>query len=177
MKRFFTIAAALASALYLLVSYAPIAESQLGYNPEGITIATGTLTATQVRKLNATPVEVIAAPGSGKAVVIESVRYMMDWGGTAFDSVGAGEDLSLEYTVASGIITCDNSSCLPAGSAADVYGISIGQNSFLGERLNDNAAVDVTILSGEWASTDDDSDGNSLVRYRIRYRVVTLDLS
>ncbi len=66
-------------------------------------IATKTITSTQVLALNATPVEVIAAPGAGKAIVIERVKGVTA-GGTAYGAIAAGEDLALRYTNGSGTI-------------------------------------------------------------------------
>ena len=144
-------------------------------------VAVGTLTATQVRKLNATPVEVIAAPGSGLSIAVDSVQLHFDYGGTVYDNVGAGEDIACLYVTDGSraqVEDCDNLSCVVGGGTADDYGL-MSSGTFAGSafELNDNDAVELFILSGEWATTDDDSDGNSPIHYLIRYRVVTLDLS
>lgn len=159
------------------------APNQLAFSSGGSdlgtwSVATGTLTATQVRKLNATPVEVIAAPGSGKALLVESVQFMFDYGGTIYDSIGAGEDLSLEYRSSGhNFVRCDNANCIVANAASDNFGQVIGLSAADGRRLFDNEAADINILSGEWATTDDDSDGDSPIHYLIRYRITALDLS
>jgi len=148
-------------------------------------VATGTLTATQVRKLNATPVEVIAAPGAGFAVVVESVQWHLDYGGTVFDSVGAGEDLTLVWDAGNTRVTgdCDNGEggivgCLDADGTVDSFGHSQAYDFANNAQVLFAAdGVMAQILVGEWASTDDDSDGNSPIRYIIRYRVVKVDLS
>ena len=49
-----------------------------------------------VRALNATARELVAAPGPGRALVPISIRARMD-GGTAFSSIGAGDDIILRY--------------------------------------------------------------------------------
>ena len=49
-----------------------------------------------VRALNATARTLVAAPGPGSALVPISLRARMD-GGTAFSSIGAGDDIVLRY--------------------------------------------------------------------------------
>ncbi len=145
-------------------------------------VATGTLTATQVRKLNGTQVEAIAAPGNGKSIVVESFQVMLDYGGTIYDSIGAGEDLTLVYDVANTraqVGDCDASTnCLDPAATADDFALVRGyQFSDNASRLESNDAVNWQILSGEWASTDDDTDGNSPIHYLIRYRIVATDIT
>ena len=60
-----------------------------------------TLTAAQLLALNATPVEVIEAPGSGTAIVIDKVIAEKS-AGTAFADIAAGDDIGLKYTDGSG---------------------------------------------------------------------------
>lgn len=156
------------------------AQISLSRGGEVIQIATGSLTATQVRKLNNTPIEVIAAPGSGKVIVLESQQYMLDWNSVAYDSVAGGEDLLLQYTTANtraGLGTCDNVTCFAPGGTADAFGNGVHGIESPTLRQTDNQGVEITVLNGEWATTDDDSDGDSPIRYRIRYRIVVLDLS
>lgn len=144
-------------------------------------VATGTLTATQVRTLFTTPVTVIAAPGSGKSLIVESVQFHLDYGGTVFDSVDAGEDIRVQYVTSDSEILspCDSSTCVIATQTSDSWGAAVGHHSSgnAAYRLRDNDGVELQILIGNWATTDDDSDGNSPMHYLIRYRVVTLDLS
>ena len=54
------------------------------------------LTGAWVRTLNATARTLVAAPGPGLALVPISLRARMD-GGTAFSSIGAGDDIVLRY--------------------------------------------------------------------------------
>jgi hypothetical protein len=136
-------------------------------------VAEGTLTATQVRKLNATPIEIIAAPAAGSAIVLESAQFELNWNANAYDNVGAGEDLLLFYTSGGGGagITCDNVSCLNAAATADDYGLSSPTDS-LGTGIVDASGIKISILSGEWAAADLDANGDSTIDYRIRYRLV-----
>jgi hypothetical protein len=136
-------------------------------------VAEGTLTATQVRKLNATPIAVIATPGSGKAIVLDSAQFMLDWNANAYDNSAAGEDIALTFdTTAGTLYSCDQSLCLSAAATADDFGIIMDSASHGGRRLKDNEGIEITILNGEWAAADLDANGDSPIHYRIRYRIV-----
>lgn len=63
-----------------------------------------TLTSAQLLALYTTPIDAIAAPAAGIAVVPLSSTQMLDYGGTAYDGIATGEDLVLRYTDASGAI-------------------------------------------------------------------------
>lgn len=60
-----------------------------------------TITAAQMLALNATPVELVAAPAAGLAHVVRRVRLHKP-AGTAYATVAAGEDLVVKYTNGSG---------------------------------------------------------------------------
>jgi len=61
------------------------------------------LTAAQIKALNATPVEIIAAPGANKGIVVDKVLLTKSTG-TAYDGIAAGEDFTLKYTDANGAV-------------------------------------------------------------------------
>ena len=62
-----------------------------------------TLTAAQALALNATPIEVLPAPGADKAYIVERVEVYKA-AGTAYAGIATGEDLALRYTNGSGTI-------------------------------------------------------------------------
>jgi hypothetical protein len=66
---------------------------------------TKTITSAQVLALNATPIEVIPAPASGYAHIINRVTVHKP-AGTAYAGIAAGEDLVLKYTDGSGAQAC-----------------------------------------------------------------------
>ena len=177
MKRKFTIALVVASFLTLAPSLNTPANAQITISGGELLTITGTLTATQVRKLNATPVEVVTASGSGKAIQIESYQLMLDWNSIAYDNDAGGEDFRLiNSTGASASHDCDNNTCLNVDAVADDFGWGSGPSS-LGTKLIAASAIRITILNGEIAAADDDANGNSPIHYLIRYRIVTLDIS
>jgi hypothetical protein len=64
-------------------------------------VATATISVAQTLALFATPIQVVAAPGAGFAIVPRLVVIHKP-AGTAYGGVAAGEDLVLKYTDASG---------------------------------------------------------------------------
>lgn len=150
------------------------ADVQIVPPRDGYLVATGTLTASQVRNLNATPVTVIAAPGSGKAIVVDSLQLTLDFNSNVYDDDGAGEDFYLLYTGGQAVTNaCDNATCLNVDQASDAFGY-IQSNPVQGYVLASNTSVSITIASGELAAANNDANGDSPIRYRIRYRIVDL---
>lgn len=139
-------------------------------------VARGTLTATQVRTLFTTPVEIIAAPGASTAIILESAQLMLDWNANAYDSVGATENLNLG-TASQGQLQCDPVTCIAGASVADNFGFTKSSSVFDGRTLVANEAVTVSILNGNWALADNDANGDSPIHYLLRYREVATDLS
>lgn len=73
-------------------------------SPEtGILYLDLTITAAQVKTLNATPLTLVPAPGAGKWLEFVGAELFMDYGSAAFDGVAAGEDLSVKYTNGAGL--------------------------------------------------------------------------
>ena len=122
-----------------------------------------------VKTLNATPVEVIAAPGAGKAIeVVGDVQWMLDYDTAAFDAVGASDYLVLQYSAGSNV----TASVAPAGfgdATADAGLVTPA----VGVVLAANTAVDAAILTGEWYA----AAGGGALAGRVKYRTVNIDLS
>lgn len=60
-------------------------------------LATITLTNAQIKALHGTPVEVIAAPGSGKGIVVVGATAKFIYGGTNAFTASAGQTINLYY--------------------------------------------------------------------------------
>ena len=121
------------------------------------------------RTLNATPVQVIPAPGVGKAIVDVWVQAKYVYATAAFDSVGAGDDLAFKYTDASGAKVCGDIETVgwldQSSSAWRATGPVVTSMTPV-----ENAAVVAQILTGEVYSA---AGGGSLV-IRAQYRIVDL---
>lgn len=131
---------------------------------EGELIAQGTIAAASVATLNATPVEVIAAPGADKFIEVLGAHWFLDYGTAAYDGNAAGEDLSLKYTDASGAkVTGDVDESGFADATSDQHRLVLPA----AVTPVANAAIVAHILTGEWFS----AAGDSPLKYEIRYRV------
>lgn len=128
------------------------------------------LSAAQVQTLNATPVQVLAAPGAGLYIEPIVAHWWLDHGGTDYDAAGAGEDLTLKYTDASGakiVSDVDHSGFGDASADAHAVAIPVAVVPVA------NAAIVAHILSGEWYS----AAGDSPVKLEFTYRIRTLEFS
>ena len=124
-----------------------------------------TLTAAQILALNATPIQIIAAPGAGKAIIVEDAQFMYDFVAAAYAGIAAGEDLALKYTNGSGaqILAVETTGFLDA--VADEYRHALPGYAALGIEPVANAAVVAHMLTGEIIT------GDGLVKVRVRYYI------
>ncbi len=67
------------------------------------TVEVKTITSAQLLALNATPIEILPAPGAGFMNVIDAVE-VYHGGGTAYAGIATGEDITLKYTNVSGAV-------------------------------------------------------------------------
>jgi hypothetical protein len=150
-------------------------RNSTSFKPTGGLEATGTIASAAVLTLNATPVELIAAPGAGKVVVVEEVQLFLDYGSADYVAA-AGEDLDITYASGSEIMQIDSdngfltasadshliakTTVYDADAATTANGLIYGGNA--------NKAVNLTILVGEVATGDSD------LKYKVKYRIVDL---
>lgn len=134
--------------------------------PNDVQETTGTLSSAQLLAMNATPIELIEAPGAGKAIIVDEIELFLDFNSAAYDA-GAGEDLVIRYdTSATAIATWDDADRIVEGTEDERDLVKPDTDLDLDDA--DDEGVEAAILSGEWAT------GDSPIKYRIRYRVVTL---
>ena len=131
-------------------------------------IARKEITTAQVLALRATPIEIVAAPGALKAIIVDHVEAFIDYNSTAYVD-DAGDDLSFRYTDNSGIEVCapiDGADFLD--NAADIFAYSPGviTDAALGFVPTVNAAVVVTVNNSEVIT------GNSPIFIHLYYRIV-----
>lgn len=132
----------------------------------------GTLTSAQLLAMNATPQVVISAPGAGKAIIVDEVELFLDYNSAAY-AADAGEDLVLRCTTTTSTIFAqwDDADTIIEGSADTRRLYKCGETTYpatFDPLTADNESVEFAILVGEWAT------GDSPIKYRIRYRIVTL---
>jgi hypothetical protein len=110
-----------------------------------------TLTTAQILALNATPITVLAAPGTGLTTVVKGV-YAYKPAGTAYAGIAAGEDLTLKYTNASGAIAAqiETTGFLDSASAL------MATAALPGGLATTNAALVASMLTGEIITGDSD---------------------
>jgi hypothetical protein len=127
--------------------------------------------------LNAVPKVLIAAPGAGKAIVVEEVQMFLDFEAAAYVA-DAGEDLTIAYSGGTVVASVDNDAVAFLTAAADEHlfakcdqlytiGASGAGDGVLLTAI-DNEAVQVSIASGEVITGDSD------IKYSIKYKVVDL---
>lgn len=133
--------------------------------PDIVTATTITVSTAELLALYTTPKTLIAAPGAGKAIVPVDASLMLDYNSTAYDGIAAGEDLAFKYTDASG----NQAGSVEATGFLDASADAHREHLFDGTiSPTANAALVLHMLTGNIAT------GNSPLKVRVRYRVVTL---
>ncbi len=124
-----------------------------------------TVSTSELLALNTTPKQLVAAPGAGNILMLDSAQLWLDYATTAYDGIASGEDLSIKYTNGSGAEvaqieatgfldgTADETRYVKAASAAAVQPVA-------------NAALVLSMLVGNIAT------GDSPLKVRVFYRVL-----
>lgn len=137
-------------------------------------VAEGTISSAEILALHTTPKELIAAPGAGKIVIIDDIEMLLDYGSAAYVRDGGNEEFVVEY----------------ATGGVDIWAPATATDTFLTNASDawrfvkptiydaaaanfdpataDNEAVQATITNSEVTTGDSD------IKYKIRYRVRTL---
>lgn len=146
-------------------------DSVLGDTPPGALgffSKTGTLTSTQILSMQTTPIEMVAAPGSGLVNRFIRAHFWLDYESAAYAAVATTDDLEIRYTDGSGAEvasleltgfvdqTNDEHRFVEAATAAVATPAGVEPVA--------NAAL-VAYLSGAITT------GNSPVKYEIEYKV------
>ncbi len=141
----------------------------------GIRSVRVTVTTGQVLALNATPITVVAAPGTGRFLLFEGAE-LYKAAGTAYAGIAGGEDLSFKYTDGSGqeLGVCETTGFLDQATAQvrwvrpQTGAISAGTVTSIVPVAN--AVIKIQLLSGEITT------GTSDLKCRIFYRVMSSTL-
>jgi hypothetical protein len=123
----------------------------------------------EVLALNATPVEVVPAPGAGKYLEFLGAHIFLDFEAAAY-AADAGEDLIFSYTDGSGDIVSIPIDGEEFQATEDSLYIAtpISTNPNVITHA-DNAPIVVSLQTGEWAT------GDSPLKIRVFYRVIDED--
>lgn len=130
-------------------------------------VASVTIPAASVKTLNATPYQLVAAPGSGKALILVGATLFMDYGSAGYDSVGASDDLTLRYTNGSGTLlaTVETVGFLDQTSDQVRY---VYPTTTAALTPAANAPIVAHLSTGEIYS----AAGDSPVKVKVEYRVI-----
>lgn len=127
-----------------------------------------TVSSAELLALNATPKQIVAAPGANLALIFESIVVYKP-AGTAYAGIAAGEDLSIKYTNGSGleVAEIETTGFLDQATAqmrhATGFRAASGISSITPVA---NAALVMQLLVGEIIT------GTSALLCRVYYRVV-----
>lgn len=133
--------------------------------------ATATLTAVQVKALATTPIQLVAAPGAGKAIQFLGAVLKMVYGSEVFAE--AGDNLGIKYTDASGVQVSDTIEMTNfIDQAANTYTNAVPvKDAIVAATAIENQALVLDNLNANF-SGNASNDGQLIVS--VAYRVVTL---
>lgn len=137
-------------------------ENKFNEIDDTIYVAEASLTSAQIKALNTTPVEMVAAPGAGKVLELVGATFIFDYDTTQYTSGGAvvleeetsGTDLS--STVGAAVVQ----------AAAD----SINTMTPVAAAVTANKGIMITCATGDFAT------GDGVARIKVAYRVHTTGL-
>jgi hypothetical protein len=127
-----------------------------------------TISSAQLLALNATPRQILAAPGANLANVLVGV-VIYKAAGTAYAGIASGEDLSVKYTDGSGteLTRIETTGFLDQATAQTRYSEGYRAASGIADVTpTANAALVMQLLSGEITT------GNSPLKLRVYYRII-----
>ena len=127
--------------------------------------ASVTVTSAELLGLNAAPKTLIAAPGEGYAIALDSAVLFLDYNSVAYDGVASGEDLTIRYTNGSGqlVATIETDPFLTSTADALRY---IQPTTTAAIIPVANAPLVLHLSTGEIAT------GNSPLKLKLYYRVI-----
>jgi hypothetical protein len=131
----------------------------------------GTLTSAQIKNLNATPIQIIAAPGASKFIQIVSYMATFNYGGSNVFVAAAGQRVALTYgplgTAAINMVT--NSPLVGTNSLA------LNTNSFLSSTsltiLNN---LELYLKNPELTEISGNAASNNTISYNVVYRLFSI---
>jgi hypothetical protein len=123
----------------------------------------------QTKVLNATPVQILAAPPAGYYYEFVSFSARMVYATAIFDSVGATETVSMYDAAANLMASCPDATGF-GDSAVTISQLCVLQLGGLGEAGMPTTAITVKIDNGEWYA----AAGGGALHFQLLYRIRTL---
>ena len=123
-----------------------------------------TVTAAEIKALNATAKQLVAAPGAGKGLVFKGAKIRKS-AGTAYDGIAAGEDLAICYTNISGV-QVGGQEC--TGFMDQITTMANEIKPIVANlKVTPNAALVIGMLTGEIAT------GNATLKVQVEYDIIS----
>ena len=137
----------------------------------GLLVVSGTLTNSQIKNLHGTPVQIIAAPGAGKVVLIVAGALTLNYGGTNIFVAGAGQFISFTYgtTISTGIIL-SNAAIVSASSQYVQPSATVSTAT----AYTNVANVAINAYNGSATEISGNAANDNTVSYNILYRIITI---
>lgn len=134
--------------------------------------AEGTLTNSQIKNLHATPIQVIAAPGAGKAIRVINSAAKLNYGGTnAFTAAAAQNIVGRNDTTTSINVTLMNNSDLTGTVTAITYQIASNASSVDATKIEN---LPLYLYNTSTTEIGGNAANNNTIDYSISYYIATI---
>ncbi len=139
----------------------------------GILVATGTLTNAQIKALHGTPVQVIAAPGSGKVIQLICGMATLNYGGTNAFTAGASQSIACYFNGASSATCVIMTNTILTSTTSQVSWCTITASG-TGNDLTFISNKNLTLFNNIATEITGNAANNNTISYNILYRIATI---
>lgn len=138
----------------------------------GILVASGQLTNSQIKNLHGTPVQAIAAPGSGKVIQIITAAGSLNYGGSNAFTAAASQLIGLYYgtTLAAGSILRNT----PLIATSSQYQNNDVPGFFSGTALSNVSNTVLNLYNPIATEISGNAANNNTINYIIEYKILTI---
>lgn len=131
----------------------------------------GTLTSAQIKALRASPVQVVAAPGANRVVIVAHFYATMTYGGTNVFVAGAGQTIDLFWGTAVSIAQLLTNGQIVASSSTMNYS---ADSITAGSAITSKSNAAVNIYNSVATEITGNAANNNTMSYGILYYIVTI---